>query len=102
MDDASRLVSLSGVPAYIATPRAHIVYGGAVAIEARRRMAVMASLAQSSSLEMLQARMRAEGITHYVATTSDTLPFDPEFRGAVGRDGHFAIYDDGSRAPPAR
>ena len=77
MNGASRLVSVSGVLAHLAAPVAHIVYHGAIAVDAQRRMTVMASLAASSNLEMLQAGMRAERIAHDVVVPSHPVAIKP-------------------------
>lgn len=92
IDDAARLVAFSGVPAYISSPVFLLKSAGRLGDEARRRMAVIARLAEATDLAELQATMRAEGITHYVVTAQRDAPFDPERRGAIGRAGTYAIY----------
>jgi hypothetical protein len=54
MDDAVRLVALSGVPAYLAAP-----YGarGAVGEEARRHLAALAVIDRAPNLEALRVAM---------------------------------------------
>ena len=92
MDDASRLVALSGVPAYISSPNFLIATGGAVGEEARRRLAVIDQLDQAPDLEALQAAMRAEGISAYVVSSPRDASFDPLRHCAIGRDGDYAVY----------
>jgi hypothetical protein len=92
IDDAARLVGLSGVPAYVSCPAYLMTLGGPVGEETRRRMAVVRRLAEAPNLESLQDVMRAEGITAYVVTSARDLAFDPERRGAIGRAGDYAVY----------
>jgi hypothetical protein len=92
IDDAARLVALSGVPAYISCPAFLLVTGGHIGDEARRRMAVMARLAGASDLAELQATMRSEGITWYVVTSQRDAAFDSERRDAIGHAGKYAVY----------
>jgi hypothetical protein len=92
IDDAARLVGLSGVPAYISSPTLLLAASGPLGDEARRRMAVMARLAGAATLTELQAIMRAEAITFYVVTTPGDATFDPERRGAIGHAGTYAVY----------
>jgi hypothetical protein len=92
IDDAVRLVALSGVPAYIACPDFLLSTGGAVGREARRRMAALDRLDRAPDLEALQSAMRAEGITYYVVSSSRDAPFDPKRLEAIGHQGEYAIY----------
>jgi hypothetical protein len=92
MDDAARLVALSGVPAYISCPAFLLVTGGNVGEEAKRRMAALERLDQAPSLEALQAAMRAEGATYYIANSAGDAPFDPKRLQAIGHEGQYAIY----------
>jgi hypothetical protein len=98
MDDAARLVALTGMPAYIACPAFLLVTGGKVGEEARRRMAALERLDRVPSLEALQAAMRAEGVTYYIANSAGDAPFDPKRLQAIGHEGAYAIY----AAAPAR
>lgn len=92
IDDAARLVGLTGVPAYLSCPGFLLATGGIYGEEARRRLAVIARLDAAPDLETLRALMRAEGVTHYVATSPSDLPFDAERRHAVARSGDYALY----------
>jgi hypothetical protein len=92
IDNAARLVALSGIPAYISCPAYFQAIGGPIGAEAQRRTAVLAHLAEATSLEALHTAMRSEGITHYLVTTPQDASFDPERRGAIGHVGTFAIY----------
>jgi hypothetical protein len=92
IDDAARLVALSGVPAYISCPGYLLTLEGPIADEVRRRLAVLRRIADAPTLEALQGDMRAEGIAYYIVTTPRDAPFDPERAGAIGRIGAFAIY----------
>lgn len=91
-DDASRLVALSGTPAYISCTSFLLKTGGAVGDEARRRMAVIEALAKAPNLEALQSAMRTAGVTHYVVTKPADIRFDPERLGAIGHSGSYAVY----------
>lgn len=92
MDDAARLVALSGVPAYLSAPNFLIATGGAVGEEARRRLAVIGQLDRAPNLKALQTAMRAEGVTAYVTTSARDVLFDPQRLCAIGRDGDYAVY----------
>jgi hypothetical protein len=98
IDDAVRLVALSGVPAYIARPAFAVTVKGSDGDEARRRMAVIGRLAAAVDLSELRSILRAERITHYVVTSPNDAAFDPERREAVGHVGTFAVY---LAVPPA-
>ncbi len=92
IDDAARLVALSGVPAYISCPNFLMVTGGKVGEEAKRRMTALERLDQAPSLEALQAAMRDEGVTYYLANSAGDAPFDPMRLQAIGHEGEYAIY----------
>ena len=92
MDDAARLVALSGVPAYLSCPSFMVATGGILGEEAKRRLAVLARLAAAPNLDTLRAEMRAADITHYVVTNSKDVPYDPDRHGAVGNWGTYAVY----------
>jgi hypothetical protein len=96
IDEAAILVALSGVPAYISCPAIWVVTGGQLGAEAQRRLSVLRELSQAPNLEALRARMRAEGITDYVATKPQDVPFDIDRRQATTRSGAFAIYGSSS------
>jgi hypothetical protein len=98
IDDAARLVALSGVPAYISRPAYTLTSKGTEGDETRRRMAVITRLAAATDLSELRTILRAEHITHYVVTSPNDAAFDPERRGAVGHVGTFAVY---LAVPPA-
>lgn len=91
-DDASRLVALSGMPAYIACPSFLLAVGGSISEEARRRLAVIEKLDRSPDVAELRRTMRIEGITHYVVTKPTDASFDPDRREALGRSGSYAVY----------
>jgi len=92
MDDAALLVTLSGIPAYIACPKYVLDLDGAVGAEANMRMSIVARLDQAPDLARLQALMRAEGITYYIANSENDAPFDPQRTHAIGRAGPYAVY----------
>jgi hypothetical protein len=92
IDDASRLVALSGIPAYISCPQYLMTIKGTVSEETRRRMMVLGRLAEAPTLEALQQLMRAEGITAYVVSSPQDAPFDRERLGAIGRARNYAVY----------
>jgi hypothetical protein len=92
IDDASRLVALSGVPAYVSCPGYLMTLKGTVGEEMRRRMMVLGRLAEAPNLQALQQLMRAEGITAYVVSSPQDAAFDPQRLGAIGRAGNYAVY----------
>jgi hypothetical protein len=92
IDDAARLVALSGVPAYLSCPGFLIATGGRWGEEAKRRLATIARLSAAPDLDTLQAEMRAADITDYVVTKPQDLPFDADRHGAVGHRGSYAVY----------
>jgi hypothetical protein len=96
IDDAARLVALSGVPAYVSCPTVLLTIGGAIGDETRRRLAVIDRLDHEPNLEMLRKVMRDEGISAYVVSSASDAPFDPERLSANGRAGNYAVY----LAPP--
>lgn len=98
IDDAARLVALSGMPAYLSCPGFMIASGGAFGQEATRRLEVLRRLAAAPDLAALRAIMREERITHYIVTAPGDAPFDPERRAADARFGDYAVYLD--RAAP--
>lgn len=91
-DDAAHLVALSSIPAYISCPDFLFTFGGRVSKEARRRMQVLADLAKAPTITVLKENMRDAGITYYVVTRPQDVPFDPERRHAISHAGSFAIY----------
>jgi hypothetical protein len=92
IDDAARLVALSGVPAYISCPKVLLTIGGTVGEDARRRLAVIDRLDHAPNLDALRTLMQQEGITAYVVSLASDAPFDPERLGAIGHQGEYAIY----------
>jgi hypothetical protein len=92
MDPAAAVVALSGVPAYLSCPGFMVSTGGAVGIEAQRRLAVIARMDAAQDLSDLRTVMRSEGITHYVVTAATDAQFDPQRRAAAFRVGSHAVY----------
>jgi hypothetical protein len=92
IDDAARLIALTGVPAYLSCPGFLVATGGSYGEEARRRLEVIRQLDAAPDLESLRALMRSHGITHYVTTSAADLPFDSDRRQAVARSGDYALY----------
>lgn len=91
-DDALTLSGLAAVPAYISAPAFMQATGGTLAPEAARRMAVLARLNAAPDLMALQSMMRAERITHYIASEGAGAAFDPERAAATRRFGSRAVY----------
>ena len=92
IDDAARLVALSGVPAYVSCPKFLLTFGGPLGYEGRRRLAVIDRLDHAPNLEALRKLMQEEGITAYVVSSARDAPFDPDRLGALGRSGDYAVY----------
>lgn len=92
MDDAALLVTLSGIPAYISCPQYLLRFEGAIGAEAHKRMNVVAQLDEAPDLAALQALMRAQGITYYIANSENDVPFDPQRLYAIGHEGQYAVY----------
>ncbi len=92
VDDAARLVALSGVPAYVSCPNVLLTIGGSLGEEARRRLSVIDRLDNAPNLETLRKRMQEEGITAYVVSSARDAQFDPDRLGAAGHSGDYAVY----------
>ena len=97
IDDAARLIALTGVPAYLSCPGFLVATAGAIGEEAWRRLVVISQLATAPDLDALRTLMRTEGITLYVITSPADLPFDPERRSAIAISGDYAVYSVTSR-----
>lgn len=95
VDDALRLVALSGVPAYVSCPAFFIQSGGALAKEAQRRLNVVGHLGQARGVPELRALMRAERITHFITTVKKADRFDPAAGHAMARAGDLVVYTVG-------
>jgi hypothetical protein len=92
IDDAARLVALTGVPAYLSCAALQIARGEPWRTETERRLMVSRRLTEAPDLTSLRSIMRAEGITRYVATTPADAPFDPARLGAIQHVGTYAVY----------
>ncbi|ASS54334.1 hypothetical protein CHR56_06960 [Rhizobium leguminosarum bv. viciae] len=94
IDDASALVALSGIPAYISRPRLFELRSDNVGNEARRRMEVVKRLDAAPTVSALKQLMASEHITHYLVTDTTQVAFDRERAGAAWKSGQFAVYTD--------
>ena len=99
IDDAARLVALSGVPAYVSCPKVLLSIGGALGAEAQRRLEVIDRLDHATDLETLRRIMRENGVTAYVARSPGDAAFDPGRLAAVGHEGDYAVYSAASAGP---
>ncbi|WP_245434927.1 hypothetical protein [Rhizobium anhuiense] len=94
IDDASALVALSGIPAYISRPRLFELRSDNVGNEARRRIEVVKRLDAAPTVSALKQLMASEHITHYLVTNTTQMAFDSERTGATWKSGQYAIYTD--------
>lgn len=94
IDDASALVALSGIPAYISRPRLFELRSDNVGNEARRRTEVVKRLDAAPTVSALKQLMASEHITHYLVENTTQMAFDSERAGAAWKSGQYAIYTD--------
>jgi hypothetical protein len=93
-DPAIQLVSMTGMPAYLARPFIRIVQGGRHQEVATQRYAALGRVGREDSADAALARLRALGIRWYVVAESDRRGprWDPERRHAVFVDRMVAVY----------
>ncbi len=94
-DLAVQLVSMTGVPAYLARPFSRTMYGGRLAEVARQRYAALGLLARETDAATALARLRRMGVRWYVVAESDGSGprWDRERRAAVFVDRMVAVYE---------
>jgi len=91
VDPATRLLALSGVPAYIARPNMQVFRGGERERIARGRYADLARVASEASADAALKRLRELGIRWYVVL-GEGPAWDPGVRGAAFVSGRVAVY----------
>ena len=91
-DTAIQLVSMTGMPAYLARPYVQTSRGGRAKQAALERYAALAGVAGEQSVAAALARLRDLGIQWYVVADGAGPRWDPERRHAVFAGGDFAVY----------
>lgn len=91
-DLAVQLVSLTGVPAYVARPYAHVSGDNRRGQIAMARYAALAGVAREDSAVAAMARLRELGIQWYVVADGRGPRWDPERRHAAFVEGVVAVY----------
>jgi hypothetical protein len=95
-DTAIQLVSMTGMPAYLARPFIHASRGGREKEAALERHAALAAVADEQSLAAALARLRELGIRWYVVADGSAPRWDPQQRQAAFARGDFAVYSSRS------
>jgi hypothetical protein len=91
MDDAVRLVGMTGIPAYLSAPFTQSTLGGRAAEVAERHRALL-RVAEETEMAAALARLRALGVRWYVVLHEDSPRWDPGRRNAVFVEGKTAVY----------
>lgn len=91
MDDAMKLVSLTGMPAYLSVPWVRSTLGGQRE-EVALRQAALAEVAEAHDLPAALARLRSLRIRWYVVPGPAGPRWDRERRGAAFAHGEIAVY----------
>ena len=99
-DAAVELVSLTGIPAYLARPYTHIARGARIKQVALERHGALAGIAQERSTATALARLRELGVQWYVVVDRAGPRWDAQRQQAVFAQGDVAVYS--SRSAPAR
>jgi hypothetical protein len=90
-DLATRVVAMSGVPAWLGRPWMHLFQGGEREQVARRRYAVLAGIAREESAEGALRRLRELGVRWYVVV-GDGPRWDRGRSRAAFTSGSVAVY----------
>ena len=98
-DMAVELVSLTGMPAYLARP--YLDRGAHAKQVALQRHAALAGVAEQESAAAALARLRELGVQWYVVVDSAGPRWDRERQRAVFAQGDFAVYSSRSPSPVA-
>ncbi len=98
-DLAIQLVSLSGMPAYLARPFIHVSRGGRTKLAALERLGELAQVADDQHLPAALARLRELGVQWYVVAGASGPRWDPQRRGAAFVEGDVAVYSTGRGSP---
>jgi hypothetical protein len=91
-DIAIQLVSLTGMPAYVARPFLHVSTGGRRRQAAMERYLALARVAHEESASAALARLRALGIRWYVVADGAGPRWDADRRHAAFVQGTVAVY----------
>ena len=91
VDVATRVVALSGVPAWLGRPGMQLFQGGERERVARRRYAALAQLAREESAEAAARRLRELGVQWYV-TVGEGPRWDRARARAAFSSGSVAVY----------
>lgn len=92
VDSATRLLALSGVPAYLARPSMQLFRGGEREQIARRRYADLARVASEPDADVALQRLRELGIRWYVVV-GEGPGWDRSLRRAAFTSGGVAVYE---------
>ncbi len=95
-DAAIQLVSMTGMPAYLARPFIHVAQGGRTKEAALERHAALAGVAEEESVAAALARLGELGIRWYVVADGTGPRWDPQRRHAAYAGGDFAVYSSRS------
>lgn len=95
-DAAVELVSLSGIPAYLARPYTHIAQGAVSREVALQRHRALAGIAQERSTAAALARLRELGVQWYVVVDRSGPRWDAQRGQAVFAQGIVAVYSSRS------
>lgn len=95
-DDATAVVGLSGVPAWVARPEIEMRAGGSRAAETQRRLQVLAEAAAAPDAAAAFQTLRAARVYFYIVTNRGEPGWDPTHAEAAFRDGDVAIYRTGA------
>ncbi|MDR3562636.1 MAG: hypothetical protein P4N59_14540 [Negativicutes bacterium] len=95
-DDATVLMGLSGVPAWLARAGTQRLTGNAVV---RQRLFILANIAAAPDSATAFAQLRENGIDFYVVIGTDGPTWDPDRSVAAFRRGTVAIYRTGLVGP---
>jgi hypothetical protein len=91
MDDAVKIVGMSGVPAYLSAPFMQSTLGGRAEEVAERHRALL-RVAEETDMSAALARLRGLGVRWYVVPGEGGPRWDPGRRNAVFVEGKTAVY----------
>jgi hypothetical protein len=95
-DDATAVVGLSGVPAWVARPGIQVLAGGLRAAETQHRMQVLSDAANARDAATAFGALRAARVDFYIVTDDTEPRWDTTHDRAAFRDGDVAIYRTGA------
>ena len=97
-DVATQIISLTGLPAYIARPFIHVSKHGAEEAETLRRYNALHAIAAEADFQAAMRRIAQLGVQWYVVRGAAGPRWDPGRRSAVFVKGDIAVYAAGSHA----